>query len=230
MTSRISLACMAALLLVASPVLAGYSNFSAGPGLGVAVPDDAYNGTLGSMASHSIGVAGQPAIIDDVNVTISMSHTWIGDLTIKLLSPGGTMVTLLNRPGLVVADNGTSCCGRSDNLTFALPITYDDAATLSAEAMGLNSTANNVGDGAVGTADGSIFQSAPDGAQAGHNNMLTALNGSNPNGTWTLYIGDSASGDLGTLNGWTLSISAVPEPATIALLGLGALAMIRRRR
>jgi subtilisin-like proprotein convertase family protein len=36
---------------------------------------------------------------------------------------------------------------------------------------------------------------------------LSALNGQNPNGTWTLEVRDSAGGDVGTLNSWSLSLS-----------------------
>lgn len=224
-------ALVCALVLVATPAFAGYSNFSAGPGLAVNVTDDAYNGSLASMAQHSIIVPAQPPsanIIDDVNVTIAMRHTWVGDLTIKLGAPDGTIITLLNRPFLVTPDNGTGCCGRSDNFLVTLPITYDDAATFSAESMGTGTSSNNIGDGAVGTADGNIFASAPDGSS--HPGNLTSLNGLNPSGAWTLYIGDSAGGDTGQLDSWSLSISAVPEPATIGLLAIGALGLIRRRR
>lgn len=220
-----------AVAMVASPAFAGYSNFSSASGLNLTIPDNGYNGTLASMASHSIVVPAQPPsanMIDDLNVTIAMRHTWVGDLTIKLGAPNGTIITLLNRPGLVTPDNGTGCCGRSDNFLISLPITYDDSAAISAEVMGTGTSTNNIGDGAVGTADGNIFASAPDGSS--HPGNLTSLNGINPSGAWTLYIGDSESADTGALDSWSLSISAVPEPATIGLLAIGALGLIRRRR
>jgi hypothetical protein len=42
--------------------------------------------------------------------------------------------------------------------------------------------------------------------------------GENPNGTWTLFFADvSAGGGTSTLNGWSLDITAVPEPVNVAL-------------
>lgn len=52
----------------------------------------------------------------------------------------------------------------------------------------------------------------------------------NPNGTWTLYFADAVAGDQSTLNSWSLQITAVPEPATLALAvfagGLAVAAMV----
>jgi hypothetical protein len=45
-----------------------------------------------------------------------------------------------------------------------------------------------------------------------------------PNGSWTLYFADLSSGDQTTLNGWSLNITAVPEPVESALVGFAALA------
>ena len=39
---------------------------------------------------------------------------------------------------------------------------------------------------------------------------MSAFNGENPNGTWTLQIRDQAAGNTGTLNGWTLNITTLP--------------------
>jgi len=42
---------------------------------------------------------------------------------------------------------------------------------------------------------------------------LAGLDGKNPNGTWTLQVNDTVSGDFGSLLGWSLSISTVaPTP------------------
>jgi len=49
-------------------------------------------------------------------------------------------------------------------------------------------------------------------------------------GSWTLYIIDDSLADSGSLASWTLRGTAVPEPVTLSLLALGALAFMRRRR
>ena len=51
-------------------------------------------------------------------------------------------------------------------------------------------------------------------------------------GTWILDLSDSAGGDDGNIDGWSVSFtSAIPEPGSLTLLGfLGVAAVIRRRR
>lgn len=46
---------------------------------------------------------------------------------------------------------------------------------------------------------------------------------------WELVIIDDADGDQGFLTSYTLRGTFIPEPATLALLGLGAVAALRRR-
>ena len=45
----------------------------------------------------------------------------------------------------------------------------------------------------------------------------TTFIGSNPNDTWTLFFADTSAGGTTTLNGWSLGITAVPEPVNVAL-------------
>jgi hypothetical protein len=60
--------------------------------------------------------------------------------------------------------------------------------------------------------------------------MLDGFTGRNPNGDWTLFIADQGAGDTATLTGWTLSITAVPEPSAAMLGGMAALLVLRRKR
>jgi hypothetical protein len=49
-------------------------------------------------------------------------------------------------------------------------------------------------------------------------------------GVWTLSAQDLAGGDTGTIGRIKVHTAGVPEPATLSALGLGALALLRRRR
>ena len=53
--------------------------------------------------------------INDVNVTVDIAHTWVGDLTITLIAPDGTTEVELMADGT---------CGNCDDMT----VTFDDAA------------------------------------------------------------------------------------------------------
>src|SRR5262249_1974044 len=59
------------------------------------------------------------------------------------------------------------------------------------------------------------------------NTDLTVLNGTNPNGNWSLFIVDDTSSDAGSLGGWSLSIQTsdpvAPAPAfAVADVGVRA--------
>jgi hypothetical protein len=59
---------------------------------------------------------------------------------------------------------------------------------------------------------------------------LGAYLGQSPVGDWTLFFSDSFEADPLTLNAWTLTITTVPEPSTLALLLGGLLGLAVRRR
>jgi subtilisin-like proprotein convertase family protein/subtilisin family serine protease len=78
--------------------------------LNLAVPDSNITGVNSNLA-----VSGAIGSIIDLDVSINMTHTWIGDMVITLTSPTGTKITLFNQRG-----------GSGDNLTNTV---FDDQAT-----------------------------------------------------------------------------------------------------
>lgn len=54
-------------------------------------------------------------------------------------------------------------------------------------------------------------------AAAGTVSFGSAFGSSNPNGMWMLFVADlSGGGGQAVLQGWSLDITAVPEPANVA--------------
>ncbi len=171
-----------------------------------AIPDS-------NVAGVSSQIMGVPALASINSVSITMAHTWVGDV-ILTLSNGSTTVNLINRTGRV----GTSGFGDSSNLAGTYTFAVAGADFVAA-------AAGTTGDVPVGT----YFSS----------DMGTATNSSTPNGffsgaqaaaDWTLFASDNAGGDTGSIETWSIDGSPVPEPTTMAALGLGLAAVARRRR
>ena len=176
--------------------------------LNISIPDDGYNGTPASMASVNLPVS-LTQTVQKVTVTVGITHTWVGDLVIKVRSPAGTMVTLVSRPGLIeAADNGTDGIGDSSNLSGNFPITFDDLGAVSAENMG-----STIADGGVVCQNDGQCTFAPN-AGAAAAGSLSAFNGQTAAGTWTLLVGDGTPGDTGTINQFSLTIVTPVPPAT----------------
>ena len=181
------------LSLAASAAATTYSGAFGGP-----VPD---NDPLGQTGSITIADAG---IITGLTVDVTMDHTWVGDLIMTLTSADGTVINLMDRPGVPASGAGTNA--------DVVSINFDDAATIAAED--------------ILEVPGFVYSVSPD-------DMLSTLVGESLAGVWTLFISDNAAGDSNDFTPtWSLNIDAapVPVPAAIWLMlsALGALRFMRR--
>ncbi len=85
------------------------STFTATPNL--AIPDNNVTGITSSQT-----VSGLSGGIQDINVRINITHTFVGDLVVSLVSPAGTTIPLINRRG-------------GSGLNFTNTVLDDEAAT-----------------------------------------------------------------------------------------------------
>jgi len=197
-------------LVLGSGVLSAQS-FSCDGGVPLAIPDDAYDGTLGTMACCTITAAdfGMGTTISDVDVLVEADHTWVGDLTIKVQSPAATVVTVMSRPGLAEpGDDGTSCCGDADDWLAPDAILYDDedAGGVSAEDMGAPGGPICTGGGGGGD---NVCAHVPF-PDTGPGTNLSDFDTEDLTGAWMVCLGDSGGGDVGNLTNATLTFGAVP--------------------
>jgi subtilisin-like proprotein convertase family protein len=123
----------------------------------------------------------QEADISAMEVNVEISHSYIGDLIVTLISPDGVEVILFDRIG--VPASGFGCPGDNLNLSF------DDNAAMDYAALEAT-----CGGGAI-TAEG-LFQPLE---------SLTAFNNESPLGDWTLRVNDEAGGDAGALQSWGIA-------------------------
>lgn len=172
------------------------------------------SGTSGVASSFPtlLDVSGVLGTIVDVNVFLTgVSHTFPDDINIGIVGPTDVAVYLW-------ADAGGG--GDIQNLD----ITFDDAA-LSAMANG--------GQILSGSYQVSQFGWDNPNIPASFGSILADFNGLSANGLWSLYVLYNTGGDVGSMQGWGLEIitevTDVPEPSTLAILGLGLMGLASRR-
>ena len=146
--------------------------------------------------TSSILVSGEGNSLTSVTVTLNVSGGYNGDLY-AYLNYHGTLVTLLNRVG--------TGSGNPIQSTFGFSTTGFNNVTLSDTATG-GSIHNVENPGSL-----PAFSYTPDGGS------LASFKDSNPNGTWNLFFADESGGNTSTLMGWSLNITAVPEPVNVTL-------------
>ncbi|HWB76004.1 MAG TPA: hypothetical protein VG755_13640, partial [Nannocystaceae bacterium] len=181
-------------------------DLTAGPGLALAVTDGGYDGTLGSMTCVTLPLAANGVdTVSGVQLVIGYNHTWIGDGTIKVVSPAGTVVTVLSRPGVAEAsDNGIDPpYGDSSNTVSTSPITFVDGGPTDAETMGATTPApDNVceNDGLC------VYDPNPGAALAGD---FSSFNGQSAVGNWQVCVGDAATPDQPVIDAVTLTVDQI---------------------
>jgi uncharacterized repeat protein (TIGR01451 family) len=152
----------------------------------------------------TIEVSGVPGSIANLTVTLSkLSHTFPDDLDILLVGPGGQSIVLMS-------DSGGGNPIQNVTLTFA-----ENAAAFLPDFGQITSGTFRP----TNYEQGDAFPApAPFGP---YGSSLTVFNHTDPNGTWSLYVVDDATGDAGTITGsWSLTFTTVHPVNPAANLSL----------
>jgi uncharacterized repeat protein (TIGR01451 family) len=159
--------------------------------------------TNGLPYPSTILVSNLSGTLGRVSATVSqLTHTFAPDIDILLVNPAGQKSILMSAAGGNSAVENTTLTfddSAADPIPSAMPI-YSGAFK----------PANYLGNDLPVPAPVGPYPAA-----------MSTFNGSNPNGTWSLYVADHTSGDTGSIaGGWSLtftSISPVNQLADLAL-------------
>ena len=140
----------------------------------------------------AVAVPATTGTITKVTVTIyGLTHARQNDLDILLVGPLGQKV-------LLMSDVGGSASVANVNLTF------DDAAGVFLPTGAVPITTGTYKPTEGGTASDTFSAPAP---AAPYGSTLAVFNGTNPTGTWSLYVMDDRAINTGIINGgWRLSL------------------------
>jgi subtilisin-like proprotein convertase family protein len=160
----------------------------------------------------SIVVAGL-GNVTDVNVTLSnFNHTFPDDVDILLVGPNPA-----TQKFILMSDVGGG--NGMNNVTLK----FDDSAATNMPDSGVIGSGSwkptNIGatDTFPAPAPGTPYSNP---ATAGTATLASVFNGATANGTWSLYVGDDAAGDVGLIaDGWSLELTTDAGSATLSNTG-----------
>ena len=181
-------------------------------GTGVGAIPDGGTGTppkYGASRVISFAVSGITGPVTALSSSLSLTHTFVGDLDMVLTSPGGVVSFItMSRNGVTTAGG----YGDSSNLSGAYNFT-DAAVTTNiwTVAAGLNSNQIIGASNYRTTGGGGAGQSNP----APFTNLTAAfagLSSAQINGTWTLTIRDASAQDTGSVTAANLVLTGATCP------------------
>lgn len=152
--------------------------------------------SVGQASSYpaQVVVSGLSGTIQHLRVSLnSMSHTWPADVDVVLVGPAGQNVMLMS-------DAGAGVDMSNANLTF-----QDGAPPMTAGPLITGTYApTNLG----GTSPDPMPAPSP---ASPFGDALSVFDGTDPNGTWRLFVVDDEAGDAGSFGGFSVLITTTSE-------------------
>ena len=167
------------------------------------IPATGTGATTGAPATpypSSIVVSGMSGTISKVTVNLNgLNHTFPADVDFLLVGPGGQTFIILS-----------DVIGTGDwvNTNYVLDDSAAGLIPTSGTPVSGTFRPTNYGTGDVFPAPAPqvTYSNA---ATAGSATFASVFNGTNPNGTWSLYVVDDAGTDVGTMTGgWSINVTS----------------------
>ncbi len=172
------------------------TNTFAGTNFG-AIPD---NDCSGPGRQIMFAVTGISTPISNLRVSFTGTHTYVGDLDVRLIAPNGTTSAFI----FTFVGNGAGPSGDSSDLNGTYNF-FDAAVNNFTTAAGLVGPTTAIAPGNYRASDGT-------GANISLDSVFANL--ANPNGTYILQFNDCAAGDTGSITAATLSFNG-PTPTPL---------------
>lgn len=155
----------------------------------IAIPEAGATSGPAAPYPSTIVVEGLPTVMPTFRVRLNRwSHAWPGDVEVLLVGPGGAHALLLSDAG-----------GSTDavDVTLIFEASATDVVPPNGPIASGAFLPSAYGDG------GAFAAPAPAGPYVAD---LNAFAGTDPNGTWSLFVSDDQTGDVGVLaGGWSLT-------------------------
>jgi subtilisin-like proprotein convertase family protein len=180
-------------------------------GLGQIIPDNDATGVAYGLNFGTVGLH-----ISDIKVSLNISGGWNGDLY-AYLSHGSEYAVLLNRVGATTS--GSDGYGTSGLNILLEPVTTH------AGIADIHTVQNPASSPTPYAVDGRTVY-YDDASRTQTLDVFLSGGGVDPNGDWTLFFADRAAVSTATLTGWSLEITAVPEPVNVALGGFAGVFLV----
>lgn len=172
--------------------------------------------SIGAVASpaapypSTITVSGAAPNVANLSIAINgLTHVDPGDLDLLLVGPGGQKMVIQSDAG-----NSAPVVGRSYVISDTGAAALPDAAPLTTNTWAPANYAEVEAFPSPAPA-GPYAQPAPAGAAT----LASVFVGTNPNGTWSLYVNDDDSGEGGQIFGWCLRLGAPLKISEFRLSG-----------
>ena len=205
-------------------VSAQTNNYNFSFAANLAVPDGDTSGL--AIRPDLTGLSGS---IASVTVSLDISGGFNGDLYAYLAGPNGGFAVLLNRVG-VGNGNAFGYADTGFSITFDDSLSYENIHHYQDSSYTLNGGGQLTGIWATDgrtidpLSDPAVFELTTPAAS------LDSFDGTDLNGTWTLFVADMSGGGQSTIINWGLTIETVPEPSAGALVAIGAGILLAARR